>query len=176
MNMLGALTDEWTACDSRWAVSAGDGDSQNLEEMPEIKYAVTEIRKVFDWLIHKLDTAEDRLCLHFLKKCQEKLAKLKCKKENIKFKRQNRIPKNCTTIPKRVKYSSWEYRRRRRAETTKEISEATMATNFPKSLMRTYLGSRELRERGGQTPKPDTYTHHIRTLKLQVKVGSLKKP
>lgn len=79
--MLRALTEKGTACDSRWAVSAGDGDSQNLGERPEIKYAVTEIRKVFDRLLHKRDTAEDSL--HFLKKRREKLAKLKCKEENI---------------------------------------------------------------------------------------------
>lgn len=39
----------------------GNGDSQNLEEMPEIKNAVIDIRNLFGWLIHKVDTAEDRI-------------------------------------------------------------------------------------------------------------------
>lgn len=125
-------------------VSRGWG-SQNLEEMPEIKHAVTEIRKVFDWLIHKLDTAEDRLCLHFLKKCQEKLAKLKCQKENIKFKTEQN-PQELYEDSKTCKTFVMGIPEKEKTEATEEISEAIMAKNFPKSRLRTYLAWRELRE------------------------------
>lgn len=54
---------------------------KNQMEILEIKETVTEMKNSFDGLINRLNMAEKKKKSVYLKQCQQKLSKLKCKEK-----------------------------------------------------------------------------------------------
>lgn len=76
-------------------------NEQEVLEIKDIKNSLTEMKNVFDWLINRLGTTEERISK--LEEMPIKFPKLKCK-EKKEWKRWNKIFKNCVTITKGVTY------------------------------------------------------------------------
>lgn len=85
---------------------------KNQKEMLEVRNTLTEMKNTFDGLINRLDIAKERISE--LKKCQEKLPKLKCKDKKewnrTEYPRTESIIKDVTCV---MGIPNWEEKRTR---------------------------------------------------------------
>ena len=70
--------------------------------MLEIKNTLTEMKDTFDWLIHRLNMAQERISDH--EDISLETSKTKEQREKKAEENQNRLPRNCETTTKILMY------------------------------------------------------------------------